>query len=443
MNAKEWMTDLDILGMQRALREWATKGFGFWRERRVSGAITALGPLDELLKRDEEREKDGFPKKIKFRRVLAGPGKVIVVPYVEEEKLVHGEFEPKQVSSLSVSVFLNDDEEDIGETLGHGKGEVGDVIDEVPLPFGVGEGDSDGGEEPSAGVGTEPGLHGFEEEAYAKGRELTERFQLPNLIEKRKKVPSDEYTYDLTDRYRGSGQVLDKRETLKHIVKTNIILGRVQKDDLDPSQMLVAPEDKVFRILSQEKVWKSQAIVFFLRDYSGSMWGEPSQALISQHLMIYAWLLVQYEKLVIPRFIVHDTTAKEVTAQQYFTLQASGGTLIASAYKKVNEIVESEGLERDYNIYVFQGTDGDDFDQGGRQALPELEKILRYVNRMGATVLKHPYYLERNQKTSFEAYLEDGGILQRRDLFRIHVMTSKDITEEDNIEALKELIAQD
>jgi len=443
MKKQDGMTELDILGMKLALEELVKNKFGFWRERRLSGKISAFESLDELLKKDVEREKDGFPKKIKFRRILAGPGKVITVPYVEQEGLIHGEFESKKIQKMLALLADQDDDEDIGEVLGHGDGEVGDVIGEVPLPLG-GEGEGEGeGEEPDIGAGQEPGTHGFEEEAYAKGKELIEKLQLPNLREKRKKVPSDEYTYDLTDRHRGSGQVLDKKATLRRIVKTNITLGRVDKDDLDPSKMLVAPEDKVFRVLSRERVWKSQAIVFFLRDYSGSMWGEPTQALISQHLMIYAWLLVQYEKMVIPRFIVHDTNAREVTAKQYFTLQAGGGTLIASGYKKINEIVESEGLENDYNIYVFQGTDGDDFDLEGKQALPELEKILQYANRMGVTVFKYPYYINRNQKTSFEDYLEEGGILKRKDVFRMHVMSSFDITEEDNIEALKALIAQD
>ena len=48
--------------------------------------------FDDLLKRDEQREEDGFTKKIKIRRVLAGRDKVVVVPFVEEEKLIHAEF---------------------------------------------------------------------------------------------------------------------------------------------------------------------------------------------------------------------------------------------------------------------------------------------------------------------------------------------------------------
>ena len=42
----------------------------------------------------------------------------------------------------------------------------------------------------------------------------------------------------------------------------------------------------------------------------------------------------------------------------------------------MNEIVARENLARDYNIYVFHGTDGDDWDTEGKERLPELEKML-------------------------------------------------------------------
>jgi uncharacterized sporulation protein YeaH/YhbH (DUF444 family) len=209
--------------------------------------------------------------------------------------------------------------------------------------------------------------------------------------------------------------------------------------------MIVRPQDKEYRVFHKERVWRAQAVVFFVRDCSGSMWGEPTRALVSQHLLIYAWLLVQYEKLVIPRFIVHDHAAQEVSARQYFTFNSWGGTYIPSAYKKVNEIVDGENLASQYNIYLFQGTDGDDGDDG-TEAIPEIKKILSYTNRMGVTLFKHPYYINESIKTIFEQYVERGEILQRRDVFRMHIMSNdywRRITDEMNIEAIKALIADD
>lgn len=425
MNKMPFMMESDIIGL-RCLTEdrFANRG-GINAAARNS--LVFLESFEELLKRDEQRAIDGFSKKIKIGKILAGPGKIIAVPYVEEEKLIHGEFEPRLDSDGNI------DEEERNNAAGQGKGEVGDVIGEKS-PEGEGEEESDDSQ-----GGDEPGEHGIESEAYKMGKELSEKFQLPNLKDKGKKIPTDKYVYDLTDRHRGSGQLLDKKETLKSIVRTNIALGRLDKDNIDISKLIIGPNDKVYRVLSRERIWESQAVVFFLRDYSGSMYGEPTKAILAQHLMIYSWLLVQYERLVIPRFILHDTEAEETTVGDYFKKSSGGGTFIASGYRKITEIVESEALVRDYNIYVFQGTDGDDFDDG-KSAIPEIQKILGYVNRMGVCVLKNPYY-RGDMKSGFEQYVQKANILDKKDLFRMHVMSSVNVTEEKNVEAIKAFIA--
>ena len=446
-----YVTPLDIIGMQQALQECcpvSDGGLGVTQEPVLPGAIASLESFEDLVRRDAERKKDGFPRRIRWKSVLVGPGKVITIPNVEEEQLVHSTFEPKNIKHAAAFDMPSSDP-DVGETTGSGRGEVGDVIGEVPMGSnGVGDDDGDdeaGGDDgPSGpGEGGDSSDGHLEEEAYVLGKRLTEKLELPNLKEKIKKFPTDEYIYDLTDRHQGSGQVLDKKETLKRTVKANLSLGRISKEHLDPSKMVVGPRQRVYRVLSRERVWKSKAAVFFARDYSGSMHGDPTSALVSQHLMIYAWLLVQYEKRVIPRFFVHDTEAQEVTAQQYFALGSwGGGTYIPSVYKEITKTVEGEGLQSDYNIYVFQGTDGDDGDREGNEAIPEIRKVLGYVNRMGVTLFRHSYF--GDQKTAFEAYVEKGAILERREVFRMHIMPRyRDVTDEMNIEAIKALIAQD
>ena len=382
--------------------------------------------FDDLLKRDEQREEDGFAKKIKIRRVLAGRDKIVVVPFVEEEKLIHGEFDPTGEHGQDLA--------------GQGKGEVGEVIGRAPLQ-GYDEEDDDAGDDPDSGTGEGEGKHGIETDAYQLGKELSEKLQLPNLKDRGKKIPTDEYTYDLTDRHRGSGQVLDIKATLIRVVRSNIALGRVDVGNIDPAKLIVGPQDKIYRVLSKEKVWKSPAVVFFLRDYSYSMIGNPTTAVISQHLMTFSWLLFQHEKLVIPRFIVHDTEAKEVSVGRYFRVNSGGGTYIPSAYKLLNEIVESEGLARSYNIYVFQGTDGDDGDSDGKEAIPKIQKILGYVNRMGVSVFKRKP--ESESKTIFEKYIEKGGFPGQKALFRMHLLPNRDVTDEENEGAIRALVAQD
>ena len=87
--------------------------------------------IDELLERDNQREKDGFPRKIRIGRLIKpGKGKkdkVVVVPTTVEEKLVHDK-------------VRNPEEEDASG--GTGEGEEGEVIGEQPIhdPNGTGTG---------------------------------------------------------------------------------------------------------------------------------------------------------------------------------------------------------------------------------------------------------------------------------------------------------------
>jgi uncharacterized protein len=380
-----------------------------------------LGSLDELLERDKLREADGFPRKIRVGRLIkpgqGGKDKIVVVPTTVEEKLIHDSVKPPE------------EEEESG---GSGDGEEGEVIGEQPVreSGGAGAGPGEGG----------GGQHEMESSAYDLGKLLTEKFELPNLKDKGKKRSLTRYTYDMTDRHPGVGQFLDKKATLRKIVETNIALGNIPDTSrIDPSDFLISPTDRIYRILSREKDYESQAMVFFLRDYSGSMMGKPTELVVSQHVLIYSWLLYQYDKQVETRFILHDTDATEVKDfYTYYNSKVAGGTKVASAYRKVNEIVEAEDLARDYNIYVFHGTDGDDWDTEGKESLPELEKILTYASRVGITIAEHPGQRNRSE---VERYLNRSGLpAERPELLRVDVMR-QDATETRLIEGIKNLIS--
>ncbi len=384
-----------------------------------------LRSIDELLEKDKQREKDGFPRKIRVGRLIkpgkGGKEKIVIVPSTLEEKFLH------DVSATS--------QEEEGSSGGAGDGEEGEVIGEQP----VRESDTGEGEGPGEG---ESGAHEMESNAYDLGKILTEKFELPNLKDKGKKKSFTRYTYDLTDQHRGYGQVLDKKATLKKIVETNIALGNLSDvSNIDPTGFLVAPSDKIYRILSREKDYESQAMIFFLRDYSGSMGGKPTQLVVAQHVLIYSWLLYQYARQVETRFILHDTEASEVSDfYTYYNSKVAGGTKVASAYRLVNEIVKKENLDKDYNIYVFHGTDGDDWDTDGKESIAELKKIMSYVSRMGISVVKHSQ--EKEVSTEVEKYINKSGLLREKaSLLRLDAM-SVDAEESRLIEGIKTLTSQ-
>lgn len=394
-------------------------------------ALTSVQSLDYLLEKDKQREKDGFPRKIRVGKMVKpsqdGGEKVVIVPTTVEEKLVHDQ------------IRLNEEGEggDAGDPSsgdgGTGDGEEGEVIGETPVrPEQGGQG--------GAGQG-DGGEHDVESNAYDLGRILTEQFELPNLKEKGKKRSLTRYTYDLTDKNRGFGQILDKKSTLRRIIKTNIALNRIRPEEqVDSRKLLMSPDDRIYRILSKEKDYESQAVVFFVRDYSGSMGGKPTELVVNQHVLIYSWLIFQYKNQVETRFVLHDTEAKEVdNFQIYYNSTVAGGTQVASAYKLVNEIVEEESLASDYNIYVFHGTDGDDWDTKGEKSLPELRKMLSYASRVGITVAENGYGI--SGQTEVEKYIKRSGLLEeKKDLLRMDVI-SKETSESRLIQGIRELIS--
>jgi uncharacterized sporulation protein YeaH/YhbH (DUF444 family) len=389
-----------------------------------SSASANIRSIDELLERDRQREQDGFPRKINVGRLIkpgrSGKQKVVIVPTTVEEKLLHD------------TSFRTEEEQSHG---GSGEGEEGEVIGEQP----VREEQQPGAAGPGQGEG---GPHEMESNAYDLGRILTEKFQLPHLKDKGKKRSLTRYTYDLTDRHRGFGQLLDKKATLRKILETNLHLGNIPDvNQIDPSRFLVAPDDKVYRVLSPEKDYESQALVFFLRDYSGSMEGQSTVLVVAQHVMIYSWLMYQYAMRVETRFILHDTQAKEVPDfYTYYNSKVAGGTQVSSAYQLVNEIVERESLTRDYNIYIFHGTDGDDWDHDGSEAVPQLRRMLGYANRVGVTIAQHGR--EEGQRTEVEKYLLGSGLLEEKaKMLRMDVM-QEDADEPRLIEGIKKLIAE-
>ena len=384
----------------------------------------SIRSIDELLERDNQREKDGFPRKINVGRLIkpgkSGKDKIVIVPSTVEEKFMH---DPS----------LQTDEDQSGG--GSGDGEEGEVIGEQPVRAPEGE----GGEGPGQGEG---GQHEMESNAYDLGKILTEQFELPNLKDKGKKRSLTRYTYDLTDKHRGFGQLLDKKATLRKIVETNIHLGHLSDvDNIDPSRFLISPSDLIYRILSREKDYESQAMVFFLRDYSGSMAGKSTALVVAQHVMIYSWLLYQYAMQVETRFILHDTEAKEVPDfYTYYNSRVAGGTQVSSAYRLVNEVVEKDNLTRDYNIYIFHGTDGDDWDTDGKESIPELKKMLIYANRVGITIAEHTTH--SSSETEVEKYLKKSALLEDKPkLLRLDVM-QEDADEPRLIEGIKHLISE-
>lgn len=104
----------------------------------------------------------------------------------------------------------------------------------------------------------------------------------------------------------------------------------------------------------------SQAVMFCLMDVSGSM-GEKEKDIAKRFfLLLYLFLEKKYDKIDI-RFIRHTEVADEVDEHTFFYDTKSGGTQISSGLDLISDIIKKEYKPADWNIYISQVTDGDNF----------------------------------------------------------------------------------
>lgn len=100
------------------------------------------------------------------------------------------------------------------------------------------------------------------------------------------------------------------------------------------------------------------AVMFCIMDVSGSM-GEIEKDLAKRFFtLLYIFLTREYDKIDLV-FIRHHTEAKEVTEEEFFNSQESGGTMVAPALRLCKKIMDERYSDPGWNKYVVECSDGD------------------------------------------------------------------------------------
>jgi uncharacterized sporulation protein YeaH/YhbH (DUF444 family) len=105
----------------------------------------------------------------------------------------------------------------------------------------------------------------------------------------------------------------------------------------------------------------TQAVMFCLMDVSGSMDEERKDIAKRFFILLYLFLTRNYERIEVV-FIRHHTIAKEVDEDEFFHSRESGGTVVSSALKLMQEIIRERYPLTEWNIYAAQASDGDNWD---------------------------------------------------------------------------------
>ncbi len=105
----------------------------------------------------------------------------------------------------------------------------------------------------------------------------------------------------------------------------------------------------------------SQAVMFCIMDVSGSMDEAKKDAAKRFFILLYLFLTRAYEKIEVV-FIRHHTSATEVDEEEFFHSRESGGTVVSSALQLLGKILKERYPPGDWNAYVAQASDGDNWD---------------------------------------------------------------------------------
>ncbi|QIL80952.1 YeaH/YhbH family protein [Diaphorobacter sp. HDW4A] len=139
------------------------------------------------------------------------------------------------------------------------------------------------------------------------------------------------------------------------------------------------PIDLRFRNRTKFPEPSSQAVMFCVMDVSGSMDQARKDLAKRFFILLYLFLTRHYEKIDIV-FIRHHTQAAEVGEDEFFHSQESGGTVVSSALVLLDQIIRARYPAEDWNIYVAQASDGDNYGDDGVTCHNLLaEKILPLV----------------------------------------------------------------
>ena len=118
--------------------------------------------------------------------------------------------------------------------------------------------------------------------------------------------------------------------------------------------------DLKYNLQIKQPIPRSKAVMFCIMDVSGSMDQATKDIAKRFFILLYLFLQRNYEKTEIV-FIRHHTTAKEVDEDEFFHSRETGGTVVSSALKMMQEIIEDRYSPNEWNIYGAQASDGDNW----------------------------------------------------------------------------------
>jgi uncharacterized sporulation protein YeaH/YhbH (DUF444 family) len=201
---------------------------------------------------------------------------------------------------------------------------------------------------------------------------LWEELKLPNLQSKAGATQDDDYRREGWSR-RGVRSRLDRRRSMKESIKRRAV---------DPEGPAFTDDDLRFRQLVVRRQPATQAVVFFAMDVSSSMRDRDRQLAKTFFFWVVEGLRRQYNRLDLV-FVAHTVKAWEFPESEFFQVRGSGGTVASSAFTLVRELVAARYDPARYNVYLFYGSDGENFKDDHEAATASLREVAALASYVG------------------------------------------------------------
>lgn len=344
-------------------------------DRRLQGKNKSAGNRERFLRRYKSQIKDAVARAVKGRSIK------------EVEK---GE-------KVSIPV------KDIGEpSFGHAHGGVWEVVRPGNREYQKG----DQVQRPKGGSGSGKGRGGNSEEiteddfVFELSREefmnyFFEDLELPNLVKTQLTSISDFRSQRAGYTIAGTPTNIHVLRSMRGAIGRRIAVGaksrrRLKEAEAEMHELLKTAFEDDHRVLALRKEIhhlraklhgipfldpidlrysnrikvpkpSSSAVMFCVMDVSGSMDQAKKDAAKRFFILLYLFLERAYEKIEVV-FIRHHTQATEVDENDFFNSRESGGTVVSSALHLLHKIINERYTSADWNIYVAQASDGDNWD---------------------------------------------------------------------------------
>jgi len=379
------------------------------------------------------------------------------------KKAVSDAINKRSVTDIDQGESVSIPSKDIGEPVFHqGKGGVRNTVhpgndqftkgDKIKRPQGGQGGGAGEGEASDKGEGEDEFVFSISKDEYLDL--LFEDLELPNLQKTQLNKLMEMETHRAGFCSDGVPTNIDIVRSLQGSLARRIAMSAAKKRQLKEAQAALlefekskAPDDAQIKLLIKEieelksKIKKvpfidsfdlrfrnyeqrpkptSKAVMFCLMDVSGSMDQATKEMAKRFYILLYMFLTRTYKDIEVV-YIRHHTQAKEVDEQEFFYSQETGGTIVSSALKLMDEIVEKRYDPTQWNIYAAQASDGDNWADDS----PNCTELL--LNNILPKV-RYYSYIEITNRAHQSLWREYEKITQTYDNFAIqHIRSVEDI----------------